>query len=252
MVKGFQQCGTGHGQGCHSQLPPGLRYVWWLFLELKITGWVVLLGTGTWLFVGENLSSEQVILRHLNNARSCRVHIFGVVVYRQSLRRKTWSRGFESVTPLDKGKAWWNQPFQEGEGKMKLQHGGRERALGMEQEVLGSKGAGLRTRLTASGGRKNLACWWVARAFNPSKRQRGRGAEGQRGRQRGKERGRDAGGFLSSSPAWSTKWVPGQPGLHRETLSWKTKKKKKKKKKSNRTKLKEHESLVAMWSSHAF
>jgi hypothetical protein len=37
----------------------------------------------------------------------------------------------------------------------------------------------------------------------------------------------EAGGFLSSRPAWSTKWVPGQPGLHRETLSQKTKKKKK-------------------------
>jgi hypothetical protein len=29
----------------------------------------------------------------------------------------------------------------------------------------------------------------------------------------------EAGRFLSSMPAWSTKWVPGQPGLHRETLS---------------------------------
>jgi hypothetical protein len=29
----------------------------------------------------------------------------------------------------------------------------------------------------------------------------------------------EAGGFLSSRPAWSTKWVPEQPGLHRETLS---------------------------------
>jgi hypothetical protein len=35
----------------------------------------------------------------------------------------------------------------------------------------------------------------------------------------------EAGGFLSLRPAWSTKWVPGQPGLHRETLSWKEKKK---------------------------
>jgi hypothetical protein len=34
----------------------------------------------------------------------------------------------------------------------------------------------------------------------------------------------EAGGFLSSRPAWSTKWVPGQPGLHRETLSQKKKK----------------------------
>jgi hypothetical protein len=33
----------------------------------------------------------------------------------------------------------------------------------------------------------------------------------------------EAGGFLSSRPAWSTEWVPGQPGLHRETLSQKTK-----------------------------
>jgi hypothetical protein len=38
----------------------------------------------------------------------------------------------------------------------------------------------------------------------------------------------EASGFLSSRPAWSTECVPGQPGLHRETLSRKTKKKKKK------------------------
>jgi hypothetical protein len=31
--------------------------------------------------------------------------------------------------------------------------------------------------------------------------------------------------FLSSRLAWSTKWVPGQPGLYRETLSQKTKNK---------------------------
>jgi hypothetical protein len=35
----------------------------------------------------------------------------------------------------------------------------------------------------------------------------------------------EAGGFLSSRPAWSTECVPGQPGLHRETLSQKKKKK---------------------------
>jgi len=40
----------------------------------------------------------------------------------------------------------------------------------------------------------------------------------------------EAGRFLSSRPAWPTKWVPGQPGLYRETLYRKTKKKKKKKK----------------------
>ena len=39
-----------------------------------------------------------------------------------------------------------------------------------------------------------------------------------------------AGRFLSSRPAWTTEWVPGYPGLHRETLSWKTNKQKKKKK----------------------
>ena len=33
----------------------------------------------------------------------------------------------------------------------------------------------------------------------------------------------EAGGFPSSKPAWSTEWVPGQPGLHRETLSRKKK-----------------------------
>jgi hypothetical protein len=41
----------------------------------------------------------------------------------------------------------------------------------------------------------------VAHAFNPSTREA------------------EAGGFLSSRPAWSTERVPGQPGLHRETLS---------------------------------
>jgi hypothetical protein len=50
----------------------------------------------------------------------------------------------------------------------------------------------------------------VAHAFNPSTQEA------------------ESGGFLSSRPAWSTKWVPGQPGLHRETLPQKTKKKKKK------------------------
>jgi hypothetical protein len=29
----------------------------------------------------------------------------------------------------------------------------------------------------------------------------------------------EADGFLSSRPPWSIKWAPGQPGLHRETLS---------------------------------
>jgi hypothetical protein len=50
----------------------------------------------------------------------------------------------------------------------------------------------------------------VAHAFNPSTREA------------------EAGRFLSSRPAWSTKWVPGEPGLNRETLSRKKQKKKKK------------------------
>jgi hypothetical protein len=45
-----------------------------------------------------------------------------------------------------------------------------------------------------------------------------------------------AGGFLSSRPVWSTKWVPGQPGLHRETLSQKKKKNKKKNNKKTKNK----------------
>jgi hypothetical protein len=60
----------------------------------------------------------------------------------------------------------------------------------------------------------------VAHAFNPSTQEA------------------EAGGFLSSRPAWSTKGVPGQPGLYRETLSSKTNKqtKTKKKKKTKKTK----------------
>jgi hypothetical protein len=49
----------------------------------------------------------------------------------------------------------------------------------------------------------------IAKAFNPNTREA------------------EAGGFLSSRPAWSTEWVPGQPGLYRETLSQKKKKKRK-------------------------
>ena len=42
----------------------------------------------------------------------------------------------------------------------------------------------------------------------------------------------EAGGFLSSRPAWSTKKVPGQPGLHREALSQETKQQTNKQKKT--------------------
>jgi hypothetical protein len=45
----------------------------------------------------------------------------------------------------------------------------------------------------------------------------------------------EAGEFLSSRPAWSTEWVPGQPRLYRETLSRKTKTNKQTNKKDVRT-----------------
>jgi hypothetical protein len=54
----------------------------------------------------------------------------------------------------------------------------------------------------------------VAHTFNPSTREA------------------EAGGFLSLRPAWSTKWVPGQPGLYRETLSRKQKQTNKQQKKN--------------------
>jgi hypothetical protein len=57
----------------------------------------------------------------------------------------------------------------------------------------------------------------VAHAFNPSTPEA------------------EAGGFLSSRPAWSTEWVPGQTGLYRETVSWKTKNKKTKKQNKTKT-----------------
>jgi hypothetical protein len=39
---------------------------------------------------------------------------------------------------------------------------------------------------------------------------------------------------VSSRPAWSTERVPGQPGLHRKTLSQKKKKERKKERKTNK------------------
>ena len=45
----------------------------------------------------------------------------------------------------------------------------------------------------------------------------------------------EAGRFLSLRPAWSTKWVSGQPGLHRETLSQKNKQTNKQTNKTCRT-----------------
>jgi hypothetical protein len=48
----------------------------------------------------------------------------------------------------------------------------------------------------------------------------------------------EAGRFLSSRPAWSTERVPGQPGLHRETLPRKNKTKQNKTKQNKTTKTK--------------
>jgi hypothetical protein len=50
------------------------------------------------------------------------------------------------------------------------------------------------------------------------------------------------GRFLSSKPAWSTKWVPEQPGLYRETLSLKTNKNK------NKQQQQPKQVLAAGWS----
>jgi hypothetical protein len=50
----------------------------------------------------------------------------------------------------------------------------------------------------------------------------------------------EAGGFLSSRSAWSTEWVPGQPELHRETLSQKNKQTNK----QNKTKKQEKHSIL--------
>jgi hypothetical protein len=55
----------------------------------------------------------------------------------------------------------------------------------------------------------------------------------------------EAGGFLSSRPAWSTECVPGQPELHRETLSRKTKNKNKNKQTKNKElELSSYESIL--------
>jgi hypothetical protein len=66
--------------------------------------------------------------------------------------------------------------------------------------------------------KKCLSWAVVAHAFNPSTWEA------------------EAGRFLSSRPPWSTEWVPGQPGLHRETLSQKNKTKQNKTKQNKQKK----------------
>jgi hypothetical protein len=63
----------------------------------------------------------------------------------------------------------------------------------------------------------------------------------------------EAGRFLSSRPAWSTKWVPGQPGLHRETLSQnKQTNKQTNKQKQNKTKKTKQKSAVFHFNKMTF
>jgi len=71
----------------------------------------------------------------------------------------------------------------------------------------------------------------VVQAFNPSTREA------------------EAGGFLSLRPACSTKWVPGVPGLYRETLSQRKNKQtnKQKTKKTNKQKTQKLSSIIIMW-----
>jgi hypothetical protein len=74
------------------------------------------------------------------------------------------------------------------------------------KEVSGASVMAQRVKVTAAF-KTNSEPGVVAHAFSPSTREA------------------EAGGFRSSRTVWSTKWVPGQPGLYRETLSRKTNKK---------------------------
>ena len=48
--------------------------------------------------------------------------------------------------------------------------------------------------------------------------------------------------FLSSRPAWSTEWVPGQPGLYRDTLLRKRARERERERESERERERERES----------
>jgi hypothetical protein len=73
--------------------------------------------------------------------------------------------------------------------------------LGMELWSLGLVAKTIIVWVTTNPFLKSIMCWVV----NPSTKEA------------------EVGRSLSSRPAWSTEWVPGQLGLHRETLSWKKK-----------------------------
>jgi hypothetical protein len=70
----------------------------------------------------------------------------------------------------------------------------------------------------------------VAHTFNPSTREA------------------EVGGFLSLRPAWSTRWVPGHSGLHREILSQKTKQTNKQKKPKNTLRWTINEINICLWN----
>jgi hypothetical protein len=62
----------------------------------------------------------------------------------------------------------------------------------------------------------------------------------------------EADGFLSSRPAWSTNRVPGQPGLHKETLSRnKTKQNKTKQNKTHNFNNNKHQGECLLQSSRS-
>jgi hypothetical protein len=61
----------------------------------------------------------------------------------------------------------------------------------------------------------------------------------------------EAGGYLSSRPAWSTECVPGQPGLHRKTLS-KTRQKEKREERAQEFMLQQKENIYIYTHTHTY
>ena len=94
--------------------------------------------------------------------------------------------------------AWWLMPIVPAQG--------RQRQVKSQMRATWDQ-----SRATWEPISKNQILGVVAHIFNPSIQEA------------------EAGRFLGSRPPWSTKWVLGQPGLFRETLSRKNTKKKKEK-----------------------